>query len=270
MSASTCYVLEVAALLHDIGKIGVPDSILLKPGPLTKEEWKVMHIHDRIGVEIVNSAFSCPELTEIIANHHAFYGGKGHNDNLPTGADIPLGARILSIADTYDAIVSDRVYRKGASQEAAFAELRRCARTQFDPELVEAFIEAILARDENRRETIEPVTKETALSIGAEIERVASALDNRDISGLATLAGRLKRTAAKGSFTQLSELAAELEDAASDDSEMTTLIQQTHELLDLCRSTQRVFLADCQEASQEIATVQGTTVEVTTATPTLT
>jgi diguanylate cyclase (GGDEF)-like protein/putative nucleotidyltransferase with HDIG domain len=256
MSASSSYVLEVAALLHDIGKIGVPDSILLKPGPLTPEEWKVMHVHDRIGVEIVSSAFSCPELTEIIANHHAFYGGKGHGDNAPTGADIPLGARILSIADTYDAIVSDRVYRKGASQETAFAELRRCGGTQFDPELVEAFIEAMLARDDNRYRAVAPVTKETALSIGAEIERVAGALDNRDISGLATLAGRLKQTAAKGDFPQLSELAAELEAAADDGAEMTTLVLLTHDLLDLCRSTQRAFLADCHEVRSKVTTTE--------------
>ena len=262
MSASSSYVLEVAALLHDIGKIGVPDSILLKPGPLTPEEWKVMKIHDRIGVEIVNSAFSCPDLTAIIGNHHAFYGGKGHDDNLPCGADIPLGARILSIADTYDAIVSDRVYRKGASQETAFAELRRCGGTQFDPELVEAFIEAVMARDANRHGTIALVTKETALSVGAEIERVATALDNRDISGLSTLAGRLKQTAAKGDFPQLSELAAELEKAAGDDAEMTLLIQLTHDLLDLCRSTQKVFLADCHEVRPEVATAEVATVDV--------
>jgi HPt (histidine-containing phosphotransfer) domain-containing protein len=119
-----------------------------------------------------------------------------------------------------------------------------------------------MACDANRHGTIAPVTKETALSVGAEIERVATALDNRDISGLSTLAGRLKQTAAKGAFPQLSELAAELEKAADDDAEMTILIQLTHDLLDLCRSTQKVFLADCHEVRPEVATADVATVDV--------
>ena len=80
-----------------------------------------MGIHDRIGVEIVRSAFACQDLADIIESHHAFFGGKGRHKHLPTGKDIPLGARFLSIADAYDAMVSDRVYRKGMSQADAFA-----------------------------------------------------------------------------------------------------------------------------------------------------
>jgi HD-GYP domain-containing protein (c-di-GMP phosphodiesterase class II) len=99
MPSRDCYVLEIAALLHDIGKIGVPDSILLKPGPLTKGEWKVMDIHDDIGVDIVASAFSSPQLSEIVRTCRAYFGGGARNDLLPVGKDIPLSARILSIAD---------------------------------------------------------------------------------------------------------------------------------------------------------------------------
>ena len=137
--------------LHDIGKIGVPDSILLKPGPLTQDEWQVMTMHDHIGVEIIKSSFACSELAEIMTNHHAWYAGNPRSPELPTGDDIPLGARILAIADAFDAIVSDRVYRRGRSIEDAFAELRRCVGTQFDPELVEEFIACVLARDHSRR-----------------------------------------------------------------------------------------------------------------------
>ena len=140
VSASECYVIEIGALLHDIGKIGVPDNILLKPGSLTPEEWQVMEKHDRIGVEIIRASFSSELLSAIVENHHAFFGGGARHKGLPTGLDIPIGARMLSIADAYDAMVSDRVYREGRPPAEAFEELRRCAGTQFDPELVERFI----------------------------------------------------------------------------------------------------------------------------------
>ena len=91
MSEEQCYVLEVAGLLHDIGKLGVPDSILLKPGPLTEEERRIMSTHDRIGVEILRDAFSLQELADIVGNSHAWFSGNPHEPNLPTGDAIPLG-----------------------------------------------------------------------------------------------------------------------------------------------------------------------------------
>lgn len=147
---SECLVLEAAGQLHDIGKLGVPDSVLLKPGPLTEEEWQIMRQHDGIGVQIISLAFSCEELTEIVRTHHAWYGGNPRGPGLPVGSDIPLGARILTIADAFSAMTSDRPYRKAATQEEAFAELRRCSGTQFDAELVERMIEVVTARDQSR------------------------------------------------------------------------------------------------------------------------
>ena len=152
MMPSECLVLEVAGQLHDIGKLGVPDSVLLKPGPLTDEEWHIMRRHDEIGVQIISLAFSCDELTEIVRSHHAWYGGHPRESDLPVGEDIPLGARILSIADAFSAMTSDRPYRKAATHEEAFAELRRCSGTQFDGELVERVIEIVTARDRARNQ----------------------------------------------------------------------------------------------------------------------
>ena len=251
MSVADTYVLEVAALLHDIGKIGVPDSILLKPGPLSNEEWKTMGIHDRIGVEIVGSTFASNALIEIIENHHAFYGGKGRNTELPTGDNIPLGSRILAIADAYDAMVSDRVYRKGMPQESAFAELRRCAESQFDPKLVEKFIDVVVARYENRTPEVSSVSKQTALRIGEQIERLARALDSQDLDGLAALAGRLNATATKQGVTEIAEVAANLQ-VAADELDVTETVRLTSELLVLCRSTQKVYL-DCIEPEASVA-----------------
>jgi putative nucleotidyltransferase with HDIG domain len=243
MGERECYVLEVAGLLHDIGKLGVPDAILLKPGPLTPEEWKIMGTHDRMGVEIISAAFSSPELTQIVRTHHAAFGGISRDPSLPSGEDIPLGARILTIADAYDAIVSDRVYRKGRSQPLAFAELRRCAGTQFDPQLVERFIEAVSSHDSSRDQPALAVSKQTALRIGLQIERLAGALDAHDFSDLAAMASRLSATASQEGVPEIAQLSSELQTCASADADLMTVVKLTTDLLQLCRSTQSSYLA---------------------------
>ncbi len=237
------YLLEIAALLHDIGKIGVPDNVLLKPGKLTAEEWQLMSKHDRIGVEIVAGTFNCDALSEMIRTHHAFYGGRGNDSSLPIGEDIPVGARLLTICDSYDAIVSDRPYRKGRSHEEAIDELRRCSGTQFDPEIVEHFIAAIEYRQQAGPATRLSVPKHTALQLGLQIERLAEALDERDADGLHALASRVAQVARHSGVDSIAEAAARLEqDAASDDSDWMHLLGVTVELLDLCRATQNAFL----------------------------
>ncbi|WP_237607721.1 sensor domain-containing diguanylate cyclase/phosphohydrolase [Roseimaritima sediminicola] len=239
------YLLEIAALLHDIGKIGVPDNVLLKPGKLTEEEWKLMGKHDRIGVEIVAGTFNCDPLSEIIRTHHAFFGGRGRASGLPTGQDIPLAARLLTICDSYDAIVSDRPYRKGRSHEVAVEELRRCAGTQFDPEIVEHFVDAIENKPRHSAATGLSVPKHTALQLGLQIERLAEALDERDADGLHALASRVAQVARRSGVEPIAVAAERLEaEAGSDDSDWMHLLGSTVELLDLCRSTQTVFLAD--------------------------
>ena len=242
MTASDCYTLEIAALLHDIGKIGVPDAILLKPGPLTKEEWDIMGIHDHMGIEIVDSAFNSPALTEVIRCHHACYDGSGRHQNLPEGKEIPLGARILSIADTYDAITSDRVYRKGRSPEEAFAELRRCGGTQFDPDIVEQFIKSMQESVPSQEAKTLEVNKKTALRIGVQIERITSAIDDHDCETLRALLGRLKHTAKTGDAQEIAEAAGTLETAVGEDAELAELVGLTNDLLQMCHSTQQVFL----------------------------
>ena len=242
MTQSESYVLEVAATLHDIGKLGVPDAVLLKPGPLNQEEWKVIRTHEGIGEEIIASAFSSPELADIARNHHCWYGGTPHDPDLPRGQEIPIGARILAIADAYDAIVSDRVYRKGRTRLEAFVELRRCAGMQFDPELVERFINAVQARDESRNPSEMMVSKQTALKIGVQIEKLASALDAQDNRSLATMAGYLNATAKAHGLAPIAELAAKLEQTASGRAERVEVTQLTIDLLDLCRASYRSYL----------------------------
>jgi diguanylate cyclase (GGDEF)-like protein len=133
--------LQAASLLHDIGKVGVSDSILTKPGKLTEDEWAVIWKHPAEGSRIVGYVKGLAPLVPMIRHHHEWYDGAGYPDGLK-GEDIPIGARIISIADAYDTMTTPRTYRNVISHEEAVDELRRCSGTQFDPELVDAFCQA--------------------------------------------------------------------------------------------------------------------------------
>ena len=132
--------LRLFAQFHDVGKIGIPNTILQKPARLTREEMQEMQCHSEIGHRIARSSPDLLPIAELILKHHEWWNGKGYPLGL-AGEEIPIECRILAIADAYDAMTSDRPYRKAIGHEAAFAELKRCAGTQFDPELVNLFIE---------------------------------------------------------------------------------------------------------------------------------
>ncbi|HUY87130.1 MAG TPA: diguanylate cyclase [Pirellulales bacterium] len=144
--------LEVAALLHDIGKIGVPDTIITKPDPLTPPEAAVMDAHWLMGEEILRSTTSSPGMLAIVVSGSAWYDGSRSRNEL-TGDKLPLGARMLAIVDAFDAMMSDHVYRRAFTQERAFNELYRCAGAQFDPRLVQLFTELHECDQSKLRET---------------------------------------------------------------------------------------------------------------------
>jgi putative two-component system response regulator len=141
------------ALLHDVGKIGVPDSILLKPGRLTSEEWCAMRRHPGIGYDILNNIKFLSSAAEIVLCHQERWDGTGYPGQLAS-TDIPLGARIFAVADTMDAMTSHRPYRKAMTFEVVSDEIRRCAGTQFDPDVVEAFLSVPLARWQGIQTTV--------------------------------------------------------------------------------------------------------------------
>ena len=131
--------LECAALLHDVGKIVVPDSILLKPGRLTEEEFEQCKMHSVTGARILGSIPSLRGVAAIVMHHHERWDGNGYPARL-AGTNIPPGSRLFAVADTLDALLSDRCYRPATSFAGARKEIVRCSGTQFDPEAVEAFL----------------------------------------------------------------------------------------------------------------------------------
>ena len=143
MSAEGLDVLARAAELHDVGKIAIPDAILNKPGPLDEEEWKFMRRHTILGERILMAASALRPVARLVRCSHERFDGGGYPDGL-AGEQIPLGARIIFVCDAFDAMTSDRTYSTAIAPAEALAELRRCAGTQFDPRVVEAFAGTLL------------------------------------------------------------------------------------------------------------------------------
>jgi two-component system cell cycle response regulator len=138
MSDDAIAALRSAAQLHDIGKVAMPDAIMGKPGPLDEEEWGFIRRHTLIGQRIVDAAPVLAGVGKLIRSSHEAYDGRGYPDGL-AGDAIPLGARIITVCDSYDAMTSDRPYRPAMSHHQALAELRHCAGVQFDPDVVAVF-----------------------------------------------------------------------------------------------------------------------------------
>ena len=139
VSLSYLPILARAAFLHDIGKMAIPDSILRKPGPLNNDEKQIMRTHCEIGYNVLRRIPFLRDAAEIVLAHQEFFDGTGYPRGL-RGEQIPLGARIFSIADALDAMISDRPYRRALPMAHAKEEIRRCAGTQFDPKIVSVFL----------------------------------------------------------------------------------------------------------------------------------
>jgi HD-GYP domain-containing protein (c-di-GMP phosphodiesterase class II) len=142
LSAKELDELVLLAVLHDIGKVGIKESVLQKTETLTAEDWEEMKKHPEIGCRIAQNTPELGPIAEYILCHHERWDGQGYPQGLK-GEEIPLLCRILAVADAYDAMTSDRTYRKALSREEAIEEIKRNAGTQFDPQIVEMFLESI-------------------------------------------------------------------------------------------------------------------------------
>ncbi len=145
LSENDLEMLHYAGILHDIGKIGISDTVLNKVGKLTEEEFKLIQMHTEIGDRVVRPVTFLRGVAQVIRHHHERYDGRGYPDRIK-GEEIPLGARIMAVADAFDAMTYDRVYRAGMSKEEAVNELIRGKGTQFDPAIVDVFVSRVLPR----------------------------------------------------------------------------------------------------------------------------
>jgi putative nucleotidyltransferase with HDIG domain len=139
MSDAEIEEVRLGGVLHDIGKVAIPENILNKNGPLNPEEWETMKAHVQFGAKILDPLTPLARIREMVLHHHEFFDGSGYPEAL-VGEKIPLGARIIAVADAYDTITSDRTYKKGRLAAEALAELERCANAQFDASIVEIFV----------------------------------------------------------------------------------------------------------------------------------
>ncbi len=142
LSAAELKPIQMGALLHDVGKIGIPESILNKPGPLTDDEFDVMKRHTVIGADIIASIPGMDEVVALVRSSHERWDGRGYPDGL-AGLQVPRGSYVIAVCDAYHAMTEDRVYRKGMSPELALQELRRCSGTQFMPAAVDAIEQVV-------------------------------------------------------------------------------------------------------------------------------
>lgn len=156
LSAEEMRSLEFGAMLHDIGKIGVPDAVLRKPSGLTEGEWELMRQHPLYGEEILREIEFLKGAARLVGQHHERWDGRGYPHGLK-GEAIDLNARIFAVVDAFDAMVSNRVYRNGTAYANARAELERCAGSQFDPRVVEAFTRVAPEEWEKLRNSLESV-----------------------------------------------------------------------------------------------------------------
>lgn len=240
MSPTETYNLEIAALLHEIGKVGVPDSILLKSGGLSREEWAVIRRQDRIGVEIVSAAFDCKPVTDILSDYKR---RMDEAEGTPPG----VAARLLAICDAWDAMTHDRPYREAMTTAAALQELQSCAGTQFDPELVDRFSYVIQMRlanpvDDGRADS--HITPEVALSVGQQIEALVAAFSRQDLDGMSCLAHRLKAVAEHERLEELGTAADKLESSIRSGGDLLDVLDCAQDLIDQCRLIHNAWLRD--------------------------
>ncbi|MEM7457397.1 MAG: diguanylate cyclase [Planctomycetota bacterium] len=242
------YKLEIAALLHDIGKIGVPDAILNKPGALTDDEWEIMARHDEIGVEIVRSAFASDSIAGIIACHNSAMQ-TGSSDS--SEQSVPYAANIIRVCDAFDSIVSGSLYRKGLDHERAFEELRKCCPDQFDPQVVELLIAHVRTAGYDRNRDELPIDTRTAVSIGQHIEDLCDAIELADVDKLQEVVASLKDNAINNQLKPMTDVTVKLNDAIINEESVESVLELADEVLNMCRSSRSAFV-DSSETTASV------------------
>ncbi len=229
------YRLEVAALLHDIGKIGVPDSILNKPGPLTAEESKVMRKHDQIGIEIVRSAFGSESIASVIESHHYCHEQRlePHDQSIDNDS-IPLAGRIITVCDAFDSMTTNQVYRAAISEYDALEEIVRHTPKQFDAEVVTQLVIHMQNGHRLKNKPVEVVSTGHEM-IGQHIESLYAAIAEQDVSGIRAVVECLKRDAVNQEG--VSNATERLDEAINTDvGDLEKVLSLANEVMEVCRA----------------------------------
>ena len=253
MNRRELYRLEVAALLHDIGKVGVPDSILHKPGPLSPEEWKVINKHDDIGGEIIRNAFGSDEIAHWIESHHiCLKRSLCKDDSGSEPNEVPLASRIITVCDAYDAMTNDRVYRTALPVEVALAELEKNCPMQFDPGVVKILTDYIRSGDHqpSTHATFEFNSKQAA-AIGQRIESLYDAIAEENVEKLREVVHQLRVDSSNESH--MTDAADRLDTAiGTSSSDIDDVLKLAGEVMQICRDSRRTFV----HAAESIVTVE--------------
>ena len=236
LNSRDLYRLEIAALLHDIGKIGVPDSILNKPGPLNEDEWRIMRKHDQIGVEIVRSAFGSEKIAGVIESHHyCFTLQNGSSDQTRVDESIPLAGRIITACDAFDSMTHDRIYRKAISETEALKEIASQTPERFDEEVVQRLIEHIQNNHRADSEPVEVVPQGTD-AVGQYIENLYVAIEEHNVEGIRSVVDDLQRdVTVEKSDPETAESLNESTSNSEDDLEKVLTL--ANEVMEVCRES---------------------------------
>jgi len=248
------YLLEVAALIHEIGKIGVPDSILLKSGKLSEQEQQIIDRHDRNGLKIITGAFDCKELTAVLKAYYQYQtSGIAADAELSKDTDLDeqtrWSAKLLTIADKYDSMVSSEDGSGGPSHSEAIALLRDGVGTEFDATIVEQFATSIESRAPMFAAGAFAIGKQAAIQIGLDVERLALAIEKQDLDELKRYVDSLATTADEIGIDSIARAARQIALNAGDDE---TLLIDIYALLDIARSAQAEFLRESLELESQL------------------
>ena len=252
ISKRNLYRLEVCGLLHDIGKIGVPDNILNKPGPLTDSEWEVMKKHDEYGVSIIKSAFESDEIADIIKHHKESFSTQSIlQGSILQANEIPIESRIITACDAFDSMIANRVYRQAQPIKSALNELVRCTPDQFDPVVVEHLIAHVSQPGfmESRNVAVK-TSQETAVAIAKHLEDLHSAVANENLRELKEVVDSLKGDANTFGIGMISDATQKLEDIMStNDSKLSQVMEVAEEVMQLCRFTRSAFVESTEDVT---------------------
>ncbi len=245
MNSRELYRLEISALLHDIGKIGVPDSILHKPAPLTPEEWSVMRKHDDIGVSIVRSAFASEYVANAIESHHNCsqrHTDSQHQEN--EVKDIPLAAKIIIVCDAYDSMTNDQPYRKAMTPAAALKEMEFNCPIQFDRKVFQVLYNYIANgcyKPSNPKAADLKSDLRSATSLGQHIEELYTAIHEEDLEGLRSVVNQLKQETVENEPVAI--IADRLDDAINTpNGDLQKVLSLANEVMDICRASRSRFV----------------------------